>query len=115
MNIVRAGKMGVDIKRPENAKQTFYIMFRQAYSKKIWQNKMAKTDTIITELPSAPNRNLVLAQRKRRTVRDETEAEHLKRPASMCKMTLNPGGYVIFLADFFMLNEWMVKFCGLDF
>lgn len=76
---------------------------------------MAEPYAIITEPPSAPTRRRVSSLWKGQTDGNDIEAENEKRFACLCRTVLKLGGYIVLLADVFMLNECLVAFCELGF
>lgn len=108
-----AKEVGADMNELEKAGQEFYSMSWQAFLKENWSDDAAKPDANTTKPPPALKHSRVSSLWMCRTNKNHIEEGAVERFACICKIIFNPGDYVVLLADFVRLNEWMVAFCEL--
>lgn len=69
-----------------------------------------RIDAIVTEPASASSRICIWGIWRCRIGEEEIDNEDVKLFAAFRKKIPKPGGYVVFLADIFMVDEWIVEF-----
>lgn len=98
------------LQHPQNAGHYFYNLSSQYYGKEKLSDKIPTVDAVFTEPPSAPNRSCISSAWKRCIEEDQVGKLDVTNSAYYCGRVLKPGGYIIHLADFFMVDEWLLAF-----